>query len=264
MTAANGNGRLQLRAVVLYGAMLAGAVGLFLLIDTVGKGLVAPQPAAPGAPEEAPVGGKPDALIHVLVALAAVLITGRLLGVLFRYLGQPPVIGEVVGGILLGPSLLGQVWPEAAEFVLPPSVAPYLAVIAQLGVILYMFLVGLELNPGLLRERARATVAISHASITVPFLLGAALALVLYPRLSSSDVSFTSFALFLGVATSITAFPVLARILTDRRMHRTTLGVVALGCAAVDEFHPSRALPGKRDARATSPGWSVARSGDVV
>ena len=235
MTAANGNGRLQLRAVVLYGAMLAGAVGLFLLIDTVGKGLVAPQPAAPGAPEEAPVGGKPDALIHVLVALAAVLITGRLLGVLFRYLGQPPVIGEVVGGILLGPSLLGQVWPEAAEFVLPPSVAPYLAVIAQLGVILYMFLVGLELNPGLLRERARATVAISHASITVPFLLGAALALVLYPRLSSSDVSFTSFALFLGVATSITAFPVLARILTDRRMQTTRLGVIALGCAATDD-----------------------------
>jgi Kef-type K+ transport system membrane component KefB len=114
-------------------------------------------------------------------------------------------------------------------------VAPYLAVIAQLGIILYMFLVGLGLNLGVLRERARATVAISHASITVPFLLGAALALVLYPRLSSSDVSFTSFALFLGVATSITAFPVLARILTDRRMQTTRLGVIALGCAAADD-----------------------------
>jgi Kef-type K+ transport system membrane component KefB len=180
-------------------------------------------------------GGKPDALFHVLVALTAVLITGRLLSVLFAYVGQPPVIGEVVGGILLGPSLLGQVWPEAAEFVLPQSVAPYLSVVAQLGVILYMFLVGLHLNLGVLRERARATVAISHASIIVPFLLGATLALILYPRLSSSDVAFTSFALFLGVATSITAFPVLARILTDLRMHKTRLGMIALGCAATDD-----------------------------
>jgi Kef-type K+ transport system membrane component KefB len=224
-----------MRAALLYGAMLVAAVGAFLLIDAEGRGLVAPEPAAPGAPEATPVGGKPDALVHVLVALAAVLVTGRLLGLLFRYVGQPPVIGEVVGGIVLGPSLLGQVWPEAAAFVLPPSVGPYLAVIAQLGVILYMFLVGLELNPGVLRERAGATVGISHASMTVPFLLGAALALVLYPRLSSRDVSFTSFALFLGVATSITAFPVLARILTDRRMQATRLGVMALGCAAAGD-----------------------------
>src|SRR5262249_34963332 len=108
-------------------------------------------------------------------------------------------------------------------------------VISQLGVILYMFLVGLELNPGLLRARARAAVTISQTSIVVPFLMGAALALVLYPRLSSRDVSFTSFALFVGVATSITAFPVLARILTDRRMQRTPLGVLALGCAAAND-----------------------------
>jgi K+:H+ antiporter len=235
MNVANGAGRLRLRAALLYGAMLAGAIGLFLLIDAAGRGLVAPEPVARDAPEAAPVGGKPDALVHVLVALAAVLVTGRLLGLLFRCVGQPPVIGEVVAGILLGPSLLGQVWPEAAAFVLPTSVAPYLAVIAQLGVILYMFLVGLELNPGVLREHARATVAISHASITVPFLMGAALALVLYPRLSDHDVPFTSFALFLGVATSITAFPVLARILTDRRMQATRLGVMALGCAAAGD-----------------------------
>jgi Kef-type K+ transport system membrane component KefB len=177
----------------------------------------------------------PDALTHVLVALTAVLITGRLLGLLFRYVGQPPVIGEVVGGIFLGPSLLGQVWPQGAAFILPPSVAPYLGVIAQLGVILYMFLVGLELNPGALRDRAHTLVVISHASIVVPFLLGAALAVFLYPRLSSDDVPFTSFALFLGVAMSITAFPVLARILTDRRMQKTPLGILALGCAAAGD-----------------------------
>jgi Kef-type K+ transport system membrane component KefB len=221
--------------LIVYGAMLVGAAVLFFLIDAWGGNLAAPERAAPGLEGAASVVGKPDALIQVLVTLTAVLITGRLLSLLFRYVGQPPVIGEVVGGILLGPSLLGQVWPEAAAFVLPPSVAPYLAVIAQLGIILYMFRVGLELNAGVLRERAQTTIAISHASIVVPFLLGAALALLLYPRLSSSDVSFTSFALFVGVAMSITAFPVLARILTDRRMQKTRLGIVALGCAATDD-----------------------------
>jgi Kef-type K+ transport system membrane component KefB len=228
----------RLRVTLLYVALTTGAVALFLLIDAIGQRLVAPAPSATlpaGLAERASTTGKPDALVHVLIALTAVVTVGRLLGLLFRYLGQPPVIGEVVGGIFLGPSLLGRVWPEAAAFLLPDTVAPYLGVIAQLGVILYMFLVGLELNPGVLRGRAQATVAISHASIVVPFLLGAALALLLYPRLSSSDVSFTSFALFIGVATSITAFPVLARILTDRRMQSTPLGVIALGCAAVND-----------------------------
>ncbi len=215
--------------------MVVGAIVLFHLIDLWGRALEAPEIGASAAKANGHVGGKPDALIHVLIALAAVLAVGRLLGLLFRRVGQPPVMGEVVAGILLGPSLLGQVWPEAAEFILPPAVAPFLGVIAQLGVILYMFLVGLELNPGVLRQRVHATVAISHASIVVPFLLGAALALFLYPRLATPNVSFTSFALFIGVATSITAFPVLARILTDRDMHKTPLGIIALGCAAADD-----------------------------
>ena len=174
-------------------------------------------------------------LPRLLLALAAVILTGRLLASLLQQIGQPPVIGEVLAGILLGPSLLGRLSPELAGYVLPPSVAPYLGVVAQLGVILYMFLVGLELNAGLLRERAHATVAISHASIVVPFLLGALLALAIYPRYSTSDVKFTSFALFQGVAMSVTAFPVLARILTDRKMTKTDLGVVALSCAATDD-----------------------------
>jgi Kef-type K+ transport system membrane component KefB len=169
------------------------------------------------------------------VALIAVLLAGRLLGAGCRLLGQPAVLGEILAGILLGPSVLGQIWPEAAAFILPESVAPYLGVVSQLGVVLYMFLVGLELNLGMLRQRARAMVVISHASILVPFLLGAALALVLYPRLSNSDTRFTSFALFVGVALSITAFPVLARILSDQGMQRTRLGMIALGCAATGD-----------------------------
>src|SRR5262245_26268324 len=221
--------------VLMYGAMLAGAVILFLVINSFGKNLSAPEattlvekPAAAGP-------GKRDGLIHVLVALTAVLVTGRALGSLLRYAGQPPVIGEVVAGIVLGPSVLGRLWPEASAFILPTTVAPYLGVIAQLGVILYMFLVGLELNTGQLRESVRTTIAISHASIVIPFLLGAALALLLYPRVSSREVSFTSFALFVGVSMAITAFPVLARILTDRRMQKTQLGIIALACAATDD-----------------------------
>jgi Kef-type K+ transport system membrane component KefB len=218
------------RALLGYGLMLAAAVGLFLLVRHLGEGLEAPPPDGPVAPVGAP--GKGDVLLHVLLAMAAVLVAGRALGKVLVYVGQPPVIGEVAAGILLGPSLLGR---EASAWVLPPAVGPYLGVLSQIGVVFYMFLVGLELSPGRLRARAHATVAISHASIAVPFVLGAALALGLYPRLSHRDVPFTSFALFMGVALSITAFPVLARILGDRRMTRTELGALALGCAAIGD-----------------------------
>jgi Kef-type K+ transport system membrane component KefB len=236
LTNGNGNGGMRpIQAAALYVGMLVIAIVLFLVIDSFGEKLVAPAMEIPGRQGQATGVGKVDALAHVLLALTAVLVTGRLLGLAFRYVGQPPVIGEVVGGIVLGPSLLGWLWPEATAFLLPPVVAPYLGVIAQLGVILYMFLVGLELNLGVLRARAHTTLAISHASIVAPFLLGSTLALVLYPRLSNQEVPFTSFALFLGVAMSITAFPVLARILTDRRMQHTHLGIIALACAATDD-----------------------------
>jgi Kef-type K+ transport system membrane component KefB len=176
-----------------------------------------------------------DALSHLLLALVAVVVVGRLLGRAFAAIGQPPVVGEVLGGIVLGPSLLGRVAPDVAAYVLPAAVAPYLSVVAQLGVIFYMFLVGLDLNLDPLRSRVRSVVATSNASILAPFALGLVLAIYLYPRLSTSEVPFTSFALFMGVAMSITAFPVLARILSDRGMTRSELGVVALACAAAND-----------------------------
>jgi Kef-type K+ transport system membrane component KefB len=228
---AQGN-RLSSRTLGAYGLMIAGAVCLFLIIRLLGQGLVAP--AAPATrPAAAPAPG--DALLHVLLALAVVIVVARLFGAIFRRLNQPPVIGEVVAGIFLGPSLLGRLAPEASAFVLPPAIAPFLGILSQVGVIVYMFLVGLELDTKLLRQRTHASVAISHASIVAPFLFGAVLALWLYPILSSSEVSFTVFALFMGVSMSVTAFPVLARILTDRQMHKTHLGTVALACAAVDD-----------------------------
>jgi Kef-type K+ transport system membrane component KefB len=224
-----------LAALATYIGMVAGAVAVFLVVRRYGEGLTAPAPIRP------PAGGVPtstatsEVVFHLLVALAAVIVAGRLLGWLLRSAGQPPVIGEVVGGILLGPSFLGRVAPGAAAYILPSSVAPLLGSLAQVGVVLYMFFVGLGLNTDLIRRRAQTTVLISHASIVAPFVLGSMLAVYLYPRLSSSDVSFTSFALFIGVAMSITAFPVLARILTDRGISQTELGVVALTCAAADD-----------------------------
>lgn len=170
---------------------------------------------------------------HLLLALAAVVVIGRLFGRVLARFGQPPVIGDIVAGIALGPSLLGLVSPAASLSILPPPVAPYLSVVAQLGVIIYMFLVGLELNPAVIRGQMRATVATALASVVVPFGLGAALAVYLYPRLSTAAVPFGHFALFLGIALSITAFPVLARILDDRGMTGTRLGTAALTCAAI-------------------------------
>ena len=214
---------------------MAATIGLFHLIRSYGELLTAPAPLESAPLSQVNTPPHIDVLWHILLVLVVVIVTGRAIGKLFLLLQQPPVIGEVVAGILLGPSFLGRLAPEVSAYLLPPSVAPFLGVIAQLGVIFYMFMVGLELNPGLLRERAHATIAISHASIIVPFLLGSLLAIGLYPRLSSSDVPFTNFALFLGVAMSVTAFPVLARILTDRRMHKTDIGVIALTCAAIDD-----------------------------
>lgn len=174
-------------------------------------------------------------LVKVLLALTVIMITARIVGSLFSRINQPAVIGEVVGGILLGPSLLGRIAPETAAVLLPAETAPVLNVISQLGVILYMFLVGLELDLGVLRTRLSTTVVISQASIVVPFALGAALALVLFESLSPGGVTFSSFVLFFGVSMSITAFPVLARILGDRGLQKTPMGTLALTCAAIND-----------------------------
>ena len=174
-------------------------------------------------------------LLHVLLALSVIMITARVTGALFTRFNQPAVIGEVVGGILLGPSLLGRLTPGAAAFLFPPDAAPMLGVIAQIGVILYMFLVGLELDLDVMRARASTTVLVSQASIIVPFALGVGLAAILFDPLAPEGIPFASFLLFVGVSMSITAFPVLARILGDRGLQRTPMGMLALTCAAIND-----------------------------
>jgi Kef-type K+ transport system membrane component KefB len=220
---------------IAYVVMVVAAVALFFLVRDLGSGLMAPAPDVAAAAVPAARGATANVLWHLLLALTTVVIAGRAMAWAFRLVGQPPVIGEVVAGILLGPSLLGRVAPEVSAYLLPTDVAPFLGMLAQLGVIVYMFLVGLELNGDMLRGQIRTTLTTSHASIAVPFVLGSAFALYLYPRFSSSDVPFTHFALFLGVAMSITAFPVLARILADQRMTQTKIGALSLTCAAIGD-----------------------------
>lgn len=224
-----------------YLLMVAAAGGLFLAIRAYGERLDAPPAPAPAAQAEV-ASPHVDVVFHVLATLATVVVLGYLLGRAMALVGQPPVIGEVLAGLLLGPSLLGAIWPRAARVLAPDRQAdPHglvlaaLEAIAQLGIVLYMFLVGLELNGARLRKQATAAILVAHASILVPLVLGAALAVGLYPLLSHRGVPFTSFALFMGVAMAITAFPVLARILSDQGLDKTPLGILALSSAATGD-----------------------------
>ncbi|HEU4733891.1 MAG TPA: cation:proton antiporter [Kofleriaceae bacterium] len=229
--------RSLLRTIVLYAVMFPMAMTMFWIVRLHGEALHAPAPRI-GAPHLGPAtagAAKINVLPQLLLAMLSILVAVRVVGWVFTRLRQPPVMGEVVAGIVLGPSVLGWLWPHGEALIFPAGLGPYLAAVSQVGIVLYMFLVGLELNPALFRGRTHATVAVSHASIIVPFSLGACISLVTYPQLSSSDVPFTSFALFSGVALSVTAFPVLARILTDRQLQTSRLGAIALACAAADD-----------------------------
>jgi Kef-type K+ transport system membrane component KefB len=219
---------------VIYLLVVAASIGIFILIDRY-----ASQPqAGPGAFIAVTSGlAHPNInnLLHVLLALTAVLVTARVTGAIFTTVKQPAVIGEVLGGILLGPSLLGYLAPHVYSSLLPSAVAPFLEVIAQLGVIFYMFLVGLDLDLKVLKKSGHTALVISHSSIIIPFLLGSFLALAVRKEVCPPQIPFTNFALFLAISMSLTAFPVLARIMSDQKMNKTWLGTIALTCAAVDD-----------------------------
>lgn len=176
----------------------------------------------------------PDILL-LLSQIAGILVAARLVGRAVALVGQPRVVGEMLAGIMLGPSLLGRVAPEVSSVLFPHSSLGFLSALSQIGLVFFMFLVGLELDLKLLRGQGRAAVITSHASIITPLFLGVCLAVFLYPRLSDDSVGFTAFALFLGAAMSVTAFPVLARMLAERGMLKTRLGSVTIAAAAVDD-----------------------------
>lgn len=171
----------------------------------------------------------------LLAQLLLVTLSARLAGAAARRLGQPAVVGEIAAGIALGPSLLGALFPGFAGMIFPAASLPTLQLLSQVGIVIFMFLMGLELDPDNLRRQARTAVVVSQVGIIVPFLLGLATARALHPGFAPEGVAFSAFALFLGVAMSITAFPVLARILEERGLSKTPLGSMALACAAVDD-----------------------------
>src|SRR4051794_27496653 len=186
-------------------------------------------------------------ILALLLQVLLILALSRVMGVIFRFFRQPQVMGEMIAGIMLGPSLFGWLAPNLWAYVFRPDTIAgsgiatdptnYLNILSQIGVIFFLFLVGLELDPKLLKNRGHQAVVVSHVSIIAPFLLGAALTLVLYKHLfnAAPHMTFTSVALFMGAAMSITAFPVLARILTERNLHKTRVGAIAITCAAVDD-----------------------------
>jgi len=174
-------------------------------------------------------------LSTLLVQIILILAVTRLVGWLLRRIHQPQVVGEMIAGILLGPSLLGWLLPGVSAAVFPTDSLDNLNALSQIGLLLFMFVVGLEFDTHILRGHGHTAVVTSHASIIVPFTLGAILALFLYPVLSPSSVPVLHFVLFTGLAMSITAFPVLARILTERDLMRTNIGTLSIACAAVDD-----------------------------
>lgn len=175
-------------------------------------------------------------LSRLFVQLLVIIAAARAMGAAFVRFGFPAVVGEMTAGILLGPSLLGQLAPQAFGFVFPQDSLGALRLFSQIGICLFMFTVGMEIKPEHLRHKVRSAVAVSHASIVVPFLLGVSLATVLFESLAGPAANFRAFALFMGISLSITAFPVLARILQERRLTHTPLGVTAIACAAVDDI----------------------------
>lgn len=179
--------------------------------------------------------GERDPLVSLLLQVLVVIAVARVCGSLFKKIGQPSVMGEMAAGLILGPSVLGALAPAAQAFVFPEQSLGFLKLLSQFGVILFMFTVGVELNMKQLRQRAHTAVLVSHASILVPFFLGVAFSLLIYPTMAPAGISFSAFALFIGVAMSITAFPVLARIVEERGLRDTHLGNTVITCAAVDD-----------------------------
>ena len=179
-------------------------------------------------------------LHHDLAILLAQIITiifvARFFGWVFRKIGQPSVIGEIIAGIALGPSLLGLYFPEFSSALFPIQSLGNLQFLSQIGLILFMFIIGIELDLKVLQNRAKEAVVISHASIVIPFALGIGLAYFVYYRFAPAGVAFLPFALFMGIAMSITAFPVLARIVQERGIHKTKLGAIVITCAAADDI----------------------------
>ena len=218
---------------VLLAAILHFGSGLQATIPNQGTGIFAQPPSTPTIQNLFSSFQQP--LTNLLLQFVVIIVVARVTGFLFEKINQPAVIGEMVAGILLGPSLLGILLPKVEDFLFPANTMEILGMFSQIGVILFMFTVGIELDLPTLRKKTHAAVMVSHAGIFVPFLFGTSFSILLYRLLPIPNISFSAFALFMGIAMSITAFPVLARILEERGLSKSKLGVTAIACAAVDD-----------------------------
>ena len=185
-----------------------------------------------------------DSLIHnikhplaiLLLQIITIIIVARVFGWVFKKIGQPSVIGEIIAGIFLGPSVVGMYFPEYSSLLFPTASLGNLGFLSQIGLILFMFVIGMELDLKVLKNKANDAVVISHASIIIPFAMGIGLSYFIYTQFAPVGVEFLSFSLFMGIAMSITAFPVLARIVQERGIHKTKLGTIVITCAAADDI----------------------------
>jgi Kef-type K+ transport system membrane component KefB len=239
--------------LLLYPLVLAlFAVGLYAALEQGRKLQAPPPPLAASQPAAAAANSAPglepaaslvaylpqhyqDPLTRLLGQLILIVVVTRLCGALARKVSQPAVIGEMIAGILLGPSLVGWLWPGVFNFIFPPASLGTLRMLSQIGVCLFLFVVGMDLDLKELKNQAHTAVLVSNVGVLFPYLLGVTVSLFLFPVFGVPNTKFLAFALFLGISMSITAFPVLARILEERGMTKTPLGSTALACAATDD-----------------------------
>lgn len=181
-----------------------------------------------------------DSVTHplsiLLFQIIIILITVRIFGWICKKIGQPTVVGEIIAGVVLGPSLLGLYFPEISATIFPDYSLSNIQLLSQIGLVLFMFIIGMELDLKVIKNRAHDAVVISHSSIIFPFALGIVLSFFIYEHFTHQHISFLAFSLFMGIAMSITAFPVLARIVHERGINKTSIGPVVITCAAVDDI----------------------------
>jgi Kef-type K+ transport system membrane component KefB len=229
---------------IFYFVITGGFTALIYWILSIGKGLEVHKKIILPTAEKGHWNDFIDSMSHnlyhplaiLLAQIITIIVVARFFGWVFRKIGQPSVIGEIIAGIVLGPSLLGLYFPEFSLTLFPVASLGNLQFLSQIGLILFMYVIGMELDLKVLQNRAKDAVVISHASIVFPFALGIGLAYFVYFRFAPAGVSFLPFALFMGIAMSITAFPVLARIVQERGIHKTKLGAIVITCAAADDI----------------------------
>jgi Kef-type K+ transport system membrane component KefB len=235
----------QYKNLLFYVITIGAFAFLMYLLTEQGKDLEATKKIVPVAGSDNSVLQDFSETLHhnvthplaiLLLQILTIIFTARTFGFLFNKIGQPTVIGEILAGIFLGPSLLGLWFPEYSEFLFPKTSLGNLQLLSQIGLVLFMFVVGMELDLKILKTKAQDAVIISHASIIIPYALGMSLAYFIYKEFAPENVEFTSFALFMGIAMSITAFPVLARIIQERNLTKTKLGTLSITCAAADDI----------------------------